>query len=334
MPWSGHIGDALPVAPLVPEELIRHPYHSLNPGPYDGAGVHSSSGSRGSASLEPLAKEEPVDTQVLPGRAVPTRRWISDPAPALPSNYPVVLLRPPYEERDLRPALPDLGKAVVAPGSIVGVRVSRSQVDVDALRALVRDFAQRSPACPVVVLLQMPAEEEGLAAARLASLRCRAVVRVGPELPAVLRDVLTDPAPLGRDVVDWLRLRPIRLNPNQADLLDRIFTEAPAHSDLTTLLDRHRIPPSTARFRIRKRGLPSPNRWFQAARAIHAALRLQAWPELSIASVARQLRFADHSALAHLLRRSLGVTSHEIRGTLGWEWLLDRWLNSSRTLMR
>jgi hypothetical protein len=53
-----------------------------------------------------------------------------------------------------------------------------------------------------------------------------------------------------------------------------------------------------------------------------------------VATVARRLRFADHSALAHLLRRSLGVTSQEIRGTLGWEWLLDRWLRSSRTLKR
>jgi AraC-like DNA-binding protein len=186
----------------------------------------------------------------------------------------------------------------------------------------------------VVLLLEMPPEEGILAAARLSSLRCRAVVRVGPELPAILRDVLTDPANLGRDVIDWLRLRSIRLNPHQADLLEKIFTDAPDHGDLTALLARHHIPPSTARFRLRKRGLPSPNRCFQAARAIHAVLRLLAQPELPVATVARRLRFADHSALAHLLRRSLGVTSQEIRGTLGWEWLLDRWLRSSRTPLR
>ena len=153
-------------------------------------------------------------------------------------------------------------------------------------------------------------------------------------MQAVLRDSLTDPSTLAQGVVDWLQLRSIRLNPNQADLIQSIFAAAPRHDDLTSLLDRHGIPQSSARFRLKKRGLPSPTRWFQLARAIHAALRLQARPDQSVASVARQLGFADHSAFAHLLRRSLHVTANQIRGTLGWEWLLEHWLRSNRILVR
>jgi AraC-like DNA-binding protein len=186
----------------------------------------------------------------------------------------------------------------------------------------------------VVVLLKMEPDDAVLTATRLAPLRLRAVVSLGPGMQAILRDVLTDPITLARDVVDWLQLRPIRLNPNQAHLLDRIFAAAPHHADLTTLLEHFRIPQSSARFRLRKRGLPSPNRWFQVARAIHAALRLQARPDQGVATIARQLGFADHSALAHLLRRSINVTANEVRGTLGWEWLLDRWLRSGQTLVR
>ena len=274
-----------------------------------------------------------MEAQTLAPRTAPTRRWSSDTLPPLRPSYPIVLLRPPYGERDLRSALPDLATAAAQPGSLVGVQISRASVDPGALRALATDLSKRV-ACPVVMLLQMSPEDGVLVAARLAPMRFRAVAPLGPGMQAVLRDSLTDPSTLAQGVVDWLQLRSIRLNPNQADLIQSIFAAAPCHEDLTTLLDHHRIPQSSARFGLKKRRLPSPTRWFVLARAIHAALRLQARPDQSVASVARQLGFADHSALAHLLRRSLDVTANEIRGTLGWEWLLERWLRSNRILAR
>lgn len=274
-----------------------------------------------------------VEAQTLAPRTASTRRWSSDTLPPLRPRYPIVLLRPPYEERDLRSALPDLGTAAAQPGSVIGVQISRPSVDPGALRELVVDLSKRA-ACPVVVLLQMSAEDGVLMAARLAPLRFRAVAPLGPGMQAILRDSLTDASMLAQNVIEWLQLRSIRLNPRQVHLVETIFAAAPRHEDLTALLDHHRIPQSSARFRLKKRGLPSPTRWFQLARAIHAALRLQARPDLSVATVARQLGFADHSALAHLLRRSLHVTANEIRGTLGWEWLLERWLRSSRIPVR
>ncbi|MQA92848.1 MAG: helix-turn-helix domain-containing protein [Gemmatimonas sp.] len=261
------------------------------------------------------------------GQPVDLRRHVSP-------DYPVLLFRPPYGELDLRPAFPEFGGSGALAGGVLGVQVCRPRVDLYALRAFLRDLIHRRPEVPVVVLLQMPPEEAVLAAARLAALRCRAVIRLGPELPTILREVLTDPATLGRDVVDWLRLRSIRPSPNQADLLERIFTDAPNHSELATLLGDQHISPSSARARLRKRGLPPPSRWLQAARAIHAALRIQARPEASVTAIALQLGFTDHSALVHLLRRSLGVSVRQIRGTLGWEWLLDRWLRSNRVIPR
>ena len=267
-------------------------------------------------------------TQMLTQRAVP-RRWSSESQPPLRPIHPVVVLRPPYDHRDLRPALAGTGRDNVAPGSIVGVHISHPRIDAAAVGELVRDLTRRWQGCPVVVFLDMSAEEAILVSARLSAAEARAVVGVGPDMPAILRDVLTNPTRLGSAVVEWLQLRQIRLNPNQADLLEKVFDSAPEHGELTSLLEHHRIPQSSARFRLRKRGLPSPTRWFQLARAVHAALRLQARPEASVAAVAHQLGFVDHSALAHLLRRSLNVTAHQIRGTLGWEWLLDRWLGAN-----
>ena len=195
---------------------------------------------------------------------------LSDALPPLRSSYPIVLMRPPYDERDLRSALPDLATAAAQPGSLVGVQISRASVDPCALRALVIDLSKRVT-CPVVLLLQMSPEDGVLAAARLAPMRFRAVAPLGPGMQGILRDSLTDPSTLAQGVVDWLQLRSIRLNPNQADLIQTIFAAAPRHEDLTSLLGHHQIPHSSARFRLKKRGLPSPTRWFQLARALHAA---------------------------------------------------------------
>jgi AraC-like DNA-binding protein len=208
------------------------------------------------------------------------------------------------------------------------MQIHRPNPDIGALQALIRDLSQQVPSCPVVVLLQVPPEEGLLVISRLAPLQLRAVVPHGPLMLPILRGALTDRATLPRSVIDWLRLRAIRLNPHVVDLLECFFTDAPEHADLSSLLEAHRIPQSTARFRLQKKSLPAPSQWFQLARALHAALRLQADPDASMAAVAQQMGFADHSALAHLLRRSLGVRARSIRGTLGWEWLLHRWLAS------
>jgi AraC-like DNA-binding protein len=271
-----------------------------------------------------------VATQLLPKGVVPGRRW-NPSSPALPRSAPsVLLLHPPYEVPDLRPALPGLNGSTAAPGSIIGVQLSCAGFDVAEVKDVVRDLSRQAPSCPVVVLLRMAADDGVLAAARLAPAGFRAVVPIGPSMPGLLRDALTDPATLARDVIEWLQAQSIRLNPNQVYLLERIITAAPEHAEVSRLLAESRLPESSSRFRLRKRGLPPPVQWFQLARALHAALRLQARPELSVLAVASQFGFADHSAVAHLLRRCFGTTATEIRDTLGWEWLLHRWLASKR----
>lgn len=251
----------------------------------------------------------------------------SSPELAAPSMHlPVVVLRPGYE-RAGGPVLLT-GRAPVAepPGTILALRLDRPCVDPHAVEQLTQEISLRAPTCPVVVLLRMSPEDALLTAVRLASLRIRAVVPEVEPLRPLLVPLLTDPAALPRGAVAWLQDRGIRLSPNTAALVEGILAGAPAHATLGSLLDQLHVPISSARFRMRKKGLPAPGRWFQAGRALHAALLLQANPEASTATIAQRLGFADHSALAHLLRRTFRVRARMIRQTLGWEWLLHRWL--------
>jgi AraC-like DNA-binding protein len=157
----------------------------------------------------------------------------------------------------------------------------------------------------------------------------RAVLLRGqaPALP--LRRQLTRPINLPDQVVDWLASRGLRMSPALADLLRQIFASARHHHELSSLCREIGAVESSARFRCSKKRLPSPSRWLQAARGLHAIFRLQAEPERSLLHIALDLGYADHSALSHQIQRTFRVRPGAVRGVLGWEWLMDRWLASA-----
>jgi len=79
----------------------------------------------------------------------------------------------------------------------------------------------------------------------------------------------------------------------------------------------------------RPEGGPRPRRqplWVQVGRATRAALSLQSSPHLPLARVADDAGYSDYHAMNRALRRAFGVSSQVIRGTIGWEWLLWRFI--------
>ncbi|HEX6039377.1 MAG TPA: hypothetical protein VFZ20_15100, partial [Longimicrobium sp.] len=163
-------------------------------------------------------------------------------------------------------------------------------------------------------------------AQRAAHLRVRAVVAVHEPLADTLRPILTHPDDLGDDVLEWLALRGRPLAPAPAAIVRRVMGRADRREPLRELLEAMGESERTARHRMRVDGLPPPSAWHQVARALHAALRIQAQPDAALAPLALALGYADRSGLSWQLTRTFGVTPVAVRGTLGWEWLLDRWL--------
>jgi AraC-like DNA-binding protein len=247
-----------------------------------------------------------------------------------PAALPTLLLRPPYQAAEPFAPVGDPAPLERMPGAVLAVAVCRPTTDPHAIEAAARQLSRRIPSCPVVVLLRMPPEEALETAARLSPLPLRAVVPETASLAPLLRASLTDPTRMPEDVVAWLRRGAVPLNANTAELIQSILALAPIFPSVASLLERCHVPTTTARLRLHKKGLPPPSRWFQAARALHAALYLQAHPDAPARAAAYRLGLADHSALVHLLRRTFRTGVREIRGTLGWEWLLHRWLAQPR----
>lgn len=247
--------------------------------------------------------------------------------PASTEETTPFLLRPPYRKPEYHPTIDALERQPCSPGTLSGIRI-RSGAEWSAVQPLVREVRLRLPATAVVLLLPAGAPLDLMLGARAARSGVRAILLENDSMQQSLRKVLTCPDSLAEDVVDWLALLRLRLTPTVANLLREIFAHASEHPDLTTLLSRLGMAESSARFRLHKRLLPTPSRWFQVARAIHCALRVQQEPRTSLLRIAHEFGYADHSALSQLIFRAFQVRPGSVRGTLGWEWLMHRWIRS------
>jgi AraC-like DNA-binding protein len=242
--------------------------------------------------------------------------------------YPILHLRPPYSPSATTVMVREVDVERIVPGSVLAIHIASRNVDWPSCNEAVRGLRRRLPAVPIVLSLG-PDITDGLYVASQASrASIRAVVSGSAPLAEALRRPLTTTATLGPDVVEWLTLFNLRLSPTLNHLVSRIFDDAPRHSEIGGLLQAIGAAESSTRFRFRKKGLPAPSRWLQAARGIHAALRIQMDPGKSILAHACALGYADHSALCHQIKRMFGTTPAAVRETLGWEWLMERWVRA------
>ena len=236
--------------------------------------------------------------------------------------FPLRCAPPPYAEP--RPLSPGEGPL---PRASVLVLDATPAADAALLPLAVAAARQRFPAAPIVLRIPALTPATIRLAQRAARLRVRAVVGTGEPLAEALRPLLTAPDDLGDDVVEWVELRRGRpLSPAVATLLRHIVSGGSSGTQLSELLGPLGESERTARHRLRSRGLPPPSAWHQLARALHAALRVQAEPEARLSLLALDLGFSDHSGFSRQLTRAFGVTPPGVRGTLGWEWLVERWV--------
>jgi AraC-like DNA-binding protein len=213
----------------------------------------------------------------------------------------------------------------MVPGSVLALHITRN-IDWTTCSETVRGLRTRMPAVPVVFSLGPEITDGLFLASQAARVSVRAVIAGSAPLGESLRRPLTSSESLGPDVVEWLTLFGLRHSPTLSHLVSEIFTRAPHFTEMGSLLRSIGAADSSARFRFRKKGLPAPSRWLQAARGLHAALRIQTEPDKSILAHACALGYADHSALCHQMKRMFGTTPAAVRETLGWEWLLERWV--------
>lgn len=121
------------------------------------------------------------------------------------------------------------------------------------------------------------------------------------------------------DVATYLELA---LSPK--GLEERAVIQEVAH----LVSDQNYVLPQVGSVRrsLRLMGLPSPSRWRALGRVVGLGVALQTEAHPTIAQACRPSGFANGSSASHTCRRLLGVPPRDLRATLGWEWLLARFL--------
>lgn len=245
--------------------------------------------------------------------------------------FPLWCAQPPYDRDRL------LGGAVATglpAGAVLIIDVHPVPKDPAAIEEALRAVKALAPSTPVVLRAAADIDDLLALATMGSGLPTQGVLLRGQDLAASLRTQLTRPHNLPEQVSEWLSRKGVRTAPALADLIRQIFARAPRHSEISSLCREIGAVESSARFRCAKKRLPPPSRWLQAARALNASLRLQAEPDRPLLPLALELGYADHSALSHQIRRTFDVRPGEVRRVLGWEWLLDRWLERARERRR
>jgi AraC-like DNA-binding protein len=77
--------------------------------------------------------------------------------------------------------------------------------------------------------------------------------------------------------------------------------------------------------RLQNRGLPVPSHWLQLGRLLRVASRLQN-SQATISSVAFEHGYPDGFSLSNQMERLIGHRPSDVREWLGWEWLVESWL--------
>jgi hypothetical protein len=267
-------------------------------------------------SLHPLAHSE-HDGRLLRAGAVPSPLTLS-------------VLHPPYDSFVPLPTYGVLPPTALAPASVLVLGVPQERAERCDLEAVVPGLRRILPSSPIVMSLQGQSQQAGMSLAfRAARLGVRAMISADTTVPDALRRALTRPVDLPRDVVEWLEIRGVELTPIVADLVRQIFLHAPHESRVSGTLRIIGEPATTARLHFRRSRAPSPGQWHRMARALWTAMRIQAEVHEPLLTLAYRLGYGDHSALSQQIHRAFRLRPQEIRGTLGWEWLLDRWVHAS-----
>lgn len=250
------------------------------------------------------------------------------PRPKLPQS-PFLLLSVPYRELVPLTAMAELiERQRGLRGSAVIWRLGTGEV-ADNLR-----IARRRPAGVVLILILPPASSLTAETDLLHVIgRCRpaAIVPHHEDIdPGDMKSLVRrPPADLPVELTEYLAWRGLRVDRATREIIRRTVKLA---RHLTTIASLSRTLYLSRRAlgrRFVSRGLPVPSHWLQFCRILHAVLQMQNSSQ-SLHSIACGLGYPDGFALSNQMNRLIGVRPSTARRCLGWEWLIECWLQKEK----
>jgi AraC-like DNA-binding protein len=245
---------------------------------------------------------------------------------SLADAAPISLARfaPPYEHFTPQP-LAAFGSFANWRGSALVWRLADAAAQLPEYAWL----ADRPPGLPLLVLLPHPDDIDRTVPLlrRVRELRPRAVVP-GALLgtPEHLRALMTaPPRSVAGAVTEYLRIRHVLRSEAARGEVHRILELAPEVTSISQLARRLYTSRRTLGRHFAEWGLPVPSHWLQFARLLHVCLHLHT-EHTAVFRLAARARYPDGFTLSNQMKRLIGYRPSEIRRLLGWEWIVEAWL--------
>ena len=144
------------------------------------------------------------------------------------------------------------------------------------------------------------------------------------DLTALLR---REPEDLSMEVMDYLEWRGIHVDIEARRLIRKTIDLSSELRSITALARSLYLSRRALGRRFLTSGLPVPSHWLHFSRVLRASLRLQS-AAVTLAEVARRFGYADGFALSNQMHRLVGVRPSDARRYLGWDWLVEAWIQT------
>ena len=182
---------------------------------------------------------------------------------------------------------------------------------------------------PLLVLLPRP-EEVGRALPLLAYIRSLQPRAVLPEealgTPQRVKQLLAAaPRSMAEAVTSYLTNRGMLRGRHVHSEVHRIVELSAEVQSISALARRMYTSRRTLGRHFAAEDLPVPSHWLQFARLLHACLQLQN-DRAAIFRIAHRLKYPDGFTMSNQMKRVIGIRPSEVRGLVGWEWIIESWL--------
>src|SRR5690606_23081172 len=114
-------------------------------------------------------------------------------------------------------------------------------------------------------------------------------------------------------------------DPAVESFVQRVCELAPEIQSVSQLAKRLYTSRRTLGRQFAGADLPVPSHWLGFARVLHVALHLQREPQ-AIVRIAMNMGYPDGFTLSNQMKRLIGMRPTELRGYVGWEWIVEAWL--------
>jgi AraC-like DNA-binding protein len=146
------------------------------------------------------------------------------------------------------------------------------------------------------------------------------------DTPYRLRQVLASPPrSIPATLTDYLVRRGLLRRKRAAREFQRIVELAPETRSISGLSRRMYTSRRTLGRHFVATGMPVPSHCLQFSRLFHVALQLQI-DDGAVFRIASRFGYTDGFTMSNQMKRMIGFRPSEVRGLLGWEWIVEAWL--------